>query len=477
MYPTANPTADPTIFPTISPTTFPTISPTIFPTVYPTTNPTVYPTSNPTANPTVYHVNAANWTLQTSPPIPTVDMRRVIGYDSKNQIVWLLGGYYNKRKIISFNILNTTYTEYAVDLTNDIESLGQNYAQKDNILYIAMSNTLYQYNMSNTVSNLESLSTIPRANSQYGCLAVIDNYLVLTADVYVYNIITSTWTKPPNTPSMIAWRYWHSCQVSSDKYLYLIGGYDNGPNHLNSIEKLYVGDIPNILTYKWTLLVDTLSIGRMWAPSVIFNDYIYFIGGLAHTNGGGREDVVDIIDTINDNVFSMQEPLYEPIYWSAAAMVAETIYVFGGDASTKRTYYQYYTLPISRAPTQVTLSPTLPTATHSNVSTVYPTFNPTIYPTFNPTIYPTFNPTISATTFPTISATENPTTNTTIFPTISPTTFPTISPTRLPTANINIIYPGFVEIVYQIHNLTTDNILIFEQETVKTLKSVVEILE
>eukprot|EP01084_Bolivina_argentea_P033221 61479_1 len=63
------------------------------------------------------------------------------------------------------------------------------------------------------------------------------------------------------------------------------------------------------------------------------------------------------------------------------------------------------------------------------------------------------------------------------YPTQNPTTFPSISPTRFPASNINIIFPVFFRIVYQIHNLTTDNMLIFEQESMKTINSVVEVLE
>eukprot|EP01084_Bolivina_argentea_P290993 500027_1 len=105
---------------------------------------------------------------------------------------------------------------------------------------------------------------------------------------------------------------------------------------------------------------------------------------------------------------------------------------------------------------------------------------PTPYPTMDPTNHPTTDPTISSLS-PTISSltpTNNPTANpNTAIPTTNPTTFPSISPTRFPTSNINIIYHVFVEIVYQIHNLSTDNILIFEDNTIKTINSVVEILE
>ena len=179
----------------------------------------------------IYHVDGT-WNLVTSPPLPNEDFWRMPAYDPEANIVWLLGGWLDQERMIPFNPAKSTCTDYGSILSDNIYTRGQGYVQKGNILYMADYNGLYYFDLSSPM-NVQPLGAWPTnfelSGISGGCLANIDNYLIMTrrGDVYIYDIGINNWSIiPPNTPTMVQSRSLVACQVSSDKYLYVIGGND-----------------------------------------------------------------------------------------------------------------------------------------------------------------------------------------------------------------------------------------------------------
>eukprot|EP01084_Bolivina_argentea_P208949 356048_1 len=290
----------------------------------------------------------AQWNLVTSPPIPNSNFATAVGYDSQSQLVWLVGGNPNFNQLLSFDVSSKTFVEHADIPFGGYHSNGQSYVQKDNSLYMVMGgwwyNTtgsqLYKHDMTTMVT--QELHYFPMHHGERGCLTYIDNYLILVHEstVWTYDINLDSWVTiyPATTISRNA----HSCQISKEKYLYVIGGGSGATTDI--VYKLYVGDIMNINNHGWIPLNDRISSPRMNGNCVINNDLIYYVGGRA-----GSSNAIDIIDTTNDEISTGTGILYEAISESGVISVADTIYVFGGRTAgnVAATYHQYYQIPVN----------------------------------------------------------------------------------------------------------------------------------
>eukprot|EP01084_Bolivina_argentea_P208952 356055_1 len=318
----------------------------------------------------LHHVNS-EWIRETVPVHPYANSYFTIpGY--YNDRVYLLGGNIQTRQLISFNTLSPEYTDHGAVINIGLYSEGQNYVQKGNILYIAMGDTpaLFKFDMANIGLGLQSLGLINGGTgviAHFGCLAHINNYLIFTydADVYIYNIDTVTWTNPTNTPSIITARIRHTCQVSDQQYLYIIGGHGwSGPTK-STVEKLYVGDIPNINSYSWSTLTNSLSIDSRDLKSVIHNNIIYIVHGWSTITGYSGKEVMNLIDTSNDNIYD-GESMAAQVAYPGLVIAGNYIYAFVGyNVNGEQQSYQYYALPTetlytdspSRFPTESPIHP------------------------------------------------------------------------------------------------------------------------
>eukprot|EP01084_Bolivina_argentea_P055962 102480_1 len=317
----------------------------------------------PTASPTQY-CKHGQWNALES-PFGAIGRSRfgAIGHYNNN-IAWLLGK--TQDQVVSFDVTSKTFTNHGSLLESPgVWEEDQNYAQKDDMLYFQSNvGPLFQYQLKNGSVSLQARHT--RAFYPYqgsGCLTVVDDYLIIiyAFDTYIFNTITANWTGPDNTPRLITRRWQHCCQVSTAKYLYAIGGVAN-----TTIEKLYVGDMLNINNYNWEALTDTLSIKRLDAASVVYDDFAYIIGG---NNGlkfseAQNFDVVDVLNMRSDKVFTTRS-LCKPLGSAVAVVLLDEIWVF----DHREGYAQYLNLLPTPSPT---LAPsTNPTGTPTTSKTPY----------------------------------------------------------------------------------------------------------
>eukprot|EP01084_Bolivina_argentea_P277370 473503_1 len=190
----------------------------------------------------------------------------------------------------------------------------------------------------------------------------------VVSEFHIYNRMTENWSTGTSLND-ITKRYYHSCNVVRDT-VYVIGGqnqrFDDG------IIVVYLKMDPNnCCNGIWEQINDTFPQPSIFHRSVVFESFIYVIGG--RTPGGSKHKQVNVIDTISKTIsFPPTNQLVYAKTSVSAIVVHNTIYVFGGDgvSGTEDTHYQYASIP-----------------------TQNPTFSPTSTPSIPPSNAPSQNPT------------------------------------------------------------------------------------
>ncbi len=292
--------------------------------------------------------------------MPRANEAMSIGFDNNTNLIWLLGGNWpNYGALFSFNVSrwneSNSITDYGYPVSVDHRTVsqGQAYVQKDNILYCIQYDTgnLLQFDVST-----QSITTYPNqpssSLSHVGCLANIDDYIIYTiySSTYILNLSNQIWTTSGNPIMVDSNRKWQSCIVQPiTGYLYVIGG-QSGPNYLESIEKLYVGDMANISQYMFNTLSGTLTTqdtlttgGGRYMRAILYKTDIYVIGGYYWSGSAKFIKDIDVIDTTTDTISVYNQQLYEEISYTAPILIGTRVYVFGGYNGTNTVnYWQYF---------------------------------------------------------------------------------------------------------------------------------------
>eukprot|EP01084_Bolivina_argentea_P208951 356053_1 len=108
---------------------------------------------------------------------------------------------------------------------------GTVYAQTDDILYAMGGSSIYQFDLTTsttTPQNVQYVTNNPTSNAGYGCISVVDHYIVALqqSETAIYDINSNTWTT--NGPVMQSQRQQMTCVVTDSRYLYVFGGYAEG---------------------------------------------------------------------------------------------------------------------------------------------------------------------------------------------------------------------------------------------------------
>eukprot|EP01084_Bolivina_argentea_P074439 135047_1 len=409
--------------------------------------------------------------------MPTAYSNLNIGYDESTDSIWLLGGTNENGSpappsVVKFDVQLQTFVQQPPLPINPWNSAdSQSYTQINDLIYMVVETTssLATYNLRTKefIPNWDGIVLPSTSYSSWACLTnIADKYLIYlggqgndgfwSKETLIYDISAKSWV--PNVPDMNERRSHCPCQVHNN-WLYAIGGrsFCCPNNWLNSVEKLYVGDISNIQNQQWILVTQTLSQAKSHSRSIVSDDSIYIIGGFINVDTA--TNVVERIDTTNNDAISVDSTVSTPLMNTAAmntaaVMARDRIYVFGGytwDAgslkfinSWSKSTLLHPTLNPTRTPTTrptavptmypTTVPSTEPTTFPSTEPTYHPTAQPTFIPTFEPTYYPTFIPTYEPTYVPTYYPTSIPTFHPTVTPLIDTIKVPSNSPTiRLPT--------------------------------------------
>ena len=290
----------------------------------------------------------------------------IIGFDGTSETIYLVGGYQNEKHLVSYTKL-TNWTDYGSDaLPSYVWAKGQSYTQDfDNILYFFRDSsdiTLQQFDLSTqTFTTYPTQPSIDK-NSFYGeeaCLCYVvndyDEYLIFTLQsvTWILDLTNQTFITSLDDESMPLMnnrlRQQHACIVEPiSGYLYVIGGFTSGSGwhgkSINTIEKLYVGDIMNINQYSFYILNETLNEGIFQSRAILYETDIYIIGGYRNWGSNGKSiDDIYLLDTRIDSV-SVFCQLYEGITGPTPILIGTTIYVFGGATTDweAATYYQSF---------------------------------------------------------------------------------------------------------------------------------------
>eukprot|EP01084_Bolivina_argentea_P223067 377486_1 len=311
--------------------------------------------------------------------MPRPSSSQAIGYDSSNELIWLLGeGLYQgiySRQLMSFDVNQWTssnaFVYYGENvLSDDVWGVGDFYTQINDVLYmINTDGTAFSTFVLSTQEFSSPWNNIAFPISMnLGSLTHIYDYLIVSggynapsslSEVQIFNISSNSWLV--NVPSMIRGRAQHTSVVHSN-YLYMIGGYNMIERALIYIEKLYVGDMNNIQNENFFEIAGLqLSTDKYSLRAVCHGSNIFVIGGYIRVISTSGQQFVDIIDTATDTVTS-DSILNTKVGKPAVIIVNERLYVFGGGNFDSG-------------------QPTISTWQYSTV----PTDNPTMHPTQSPT--------------------------------------------------------------------------------------------
>eukprot|EP01084_Bolivina_argentea_P271939 462854_1 len=316
---------------------------------------------------------ALTWDLRVNPRIPIGKEEMMVGYH--NGSAWLFGGSVDSTgHVMQYRIDSNDFVVHnGITSGSDLRALSQSYTQIGSTIFMYPVTTSYivSFDMSTISYNRQRITKVD-ANQRWTCLANTDNYLFVlgggSATAYksflIYDFSINSWIT--NGPSMLHSNEDFACTVHAiSQYLYTFGGIRNNIE-LDSVAAIDVSDMNNINTKNWAYLTDTLTVARRYLVCVVYNQFIYIIGGWNLDLGGYYYTRVDVLDT-ETNTITLDSNMVNKAASVAAIVAADyyTLYVFGGwDGSSRLNIIQYTNFPTLK-PTNI---PTLP-PTHA---VVYP---------------------------------------------------------------------------------------------------------
>eukprot|EP01084_Bolivina_argentea_P294135 506027_1 len=290
--------------------------------------------------------DANDWKFKISPMyLPATCYSMAIGYKSNK--IWILGGlHYHSQQLVSYDTDSNNFTAFGDPiLPNDVYGYGQYYTQINDMLYMVnpSGSWLDQFNMNNQKFSKFSGPEIPVNVDNTACLTSYKNYLIVLEGytVQVMNVGLTTWLS--DVPSMQVYRQAFSC-IAHNNYLYAIGGSTNGgTDKFDSIEKLNLNDIDNIEHEHW-IFIDNLNAKMDATRAIIFENNIMVIPG----QGCGLYCIdINIIDT-NTGIVTVNGKLNYSVGWTAAIIVNEILYAFGGYNQQFNAVWQYAIVPSNK---------------------------------------------------------------------------------------------------------------------------------
>eukprot|EP01084_Bolivina_argentea_P292548 502967_1 len=353
-----------------------------------------------------------------SPYVPlglnwTSDVQMAVG--SHNGSIFIIGGYSNGYGLYEYQIKQNQFVNHGSQtyITADLYGLGQYWTQIDHKLYMINPKhnifALFDLKTKSFINNWNDVA-IPSVVEDEACLASVPDYLFVLGGfvfkvgsinaVQILQISTLLWLS--ETPSLRTKRRAMSCIVHEyTSQLFVMGG-EGTSGKLATIEKLNIVDIPTL--NQWEYNNNNLLSGCSGSRAVVFDDYIWVVGGFYSSNG--QLTSVQKINVITGDVSSDQNLIWS-VGFASVVMVDRVIYVFNGhdgdiyDGHGHRYHgwkrsYQYYQLPTvaptstpTPSPSHPTMKPTLsPTCSPTNISES-PSNTPSNIPTFSPSFTPT----------------------------------------------------------------------------------------
>eukprot|EP01084_Bolivina_argentea_P037717 69749_1 len=324
------------------------------------------------------------WKESTSTVLPSALSAMISGYDSESNSIWLIGGMPNVLNLLQYHVATDTITSHPSSITWNIShyiySASQQYTQIENKIYFISYNSYWisTFDMNSIAATLYTQQVIQKKNTNRGwttpCVTQYNQqYLLIiggtgtlvASDAFkIYNLTNSTWIIGP---ALNAATSDCSCIVVSNT-VYLIGGYRpniNVMDYVSTVDMLDIVPIETISNRSWSPLQTQLSVPKTLTHCVVYDKWIYVLGGTAINQ---VLDQVDIIDTTSNLIYPASNSLAKPITSFTAIMTNNNhAYIFGGKNGTASNTY----------------------SNKIQFASFLSTFSPTMIPTFNPTFNPT----------------------------------------------------------------------------------------
>eukprot|EP01083_Nonionella_stella_P219343 785837_1 len=280
-----------------------------------------------------------------------------IAYDTSNQIFWLIGGYSGSFNKGLYSLTNDRDVFLNNSLNISIYGEGQYYSMDDQYQFLYMihapyGSSLNRFNIETTAIQT-NYATIPIAVTVYGCLAFIamdDGYLVIIGglgdgitDVQILNLASRVWMS--GVPSMEYARSSASCAAVNGN-IYAIGGYQARDVYLDSVEVLSIGDdMRDITDNEWSVM-GHLSRGMCCSRAVVYGYAIYIVGGSYYDTNDEYMNQIHMIDALTNEIalFGYMDAAFDD---TAAIMIDNVLYSFGGENGTMLDSWRYLSVPIT----------------------------------------------------------------------------------------------------------------------------------
>eukprot|EP01084_Bolivina_argentea_P223588 378279_1 len=324
-----------------------------------------------------------------------------------NGDIYFIDGDYNQntthfyKEMIKYSISNDKFSN-STEIYNESDSSASIFngdsgfwdrmvsysywTQSDNLLYsVNILERLDVYDMNSNVFYTNWMNVSHPHDMEWGCLASTTQYL-FSVGVYVnqtnygvsmLDLSTYQWT---DVPSMQSQRRELTCIIDSNNMLYAIGGSNGGGNPgilLSSIERI---SINSIQSQTWQY-IDNLTDPVRSMRSVIYNAFIFVVGGQGYPLYTTYLDTVHVIDALTGSVSLLPDTLPWPVFHHSPIVVDGILYAFAGVNVGKNWTYTILTnmkmqntsAPTTSMPTAITSMPTTSMPTTSIPTTSIPT--------------------------------------------------------------------------------------------------------
>ena len=306
----------------------------------------------------------SEWVQHSSPKLPRSDSNIAVGhYNGSIYLLYVLchhvsdllmtskcirsvcsGGKSYGHQVVEYDISEDTFVDIGTNVLGpDVTGTGQYYTQYDATTMYTIDSTcyacetLFTFNLKslefNTLSDL-----IPMDVGTGGCIASS----TVTASLYINGGYDRNTTQVFELNSQI-WhpiaemkigRYTHGCLVEqTTQRLYSVGGPVSSIEYINT---------KNIGSNDWVMLDQKLPTALSYFHLVAVNGIMYTIGG---RDVSGYVDKIYSIDAATGVVTTHFDSLPTALYGTAAVVVDNTIYAFGGYNGGKMDSWMTYALP------------------------------------------------------------------------------------------------------------------------------------
>eukprot|EP01083_Nonionella_stella_P184955 673104_1 len=317
--------------------------------------------------------------IQSNVTIPRIIDESAVGFYQDE--IYIFGGSVDKRQIIRYDVTRNAFIDDGTDLLSaDTRSLAQFYAQSGDVMYFSKafddSFSIYDFSRKQFTDNWNDITTPVTVNG-LSCLSATDEYLFVIGGknngntAQTLHLLSAEWA----VSYMNTARRSSSCTIDRDRTtLYAIAGQDQV--YIDSIEMLNITDIG---AQSWVLLDETLTDHGLQGTRALLHqksNRIFVIGGF----GPNWSNSVHIINTVTNHVTLSPDPLPYNVTTTAALIVDNILYAFGGYGDKHQSPRQFDTWMF------YILSN--PTAFPSQTPTSFPSQTPTSFPSQTPSTFP-----------------------------------------------------------------------------------------